>query len=106
MKNVLALGAAAVIAGLPVAAAITGGSSDAAPDNPVRTILPEQSSVGTPLDAEPVETAQPATPTTTAAPPPLPPPMPVPGSGGDDDDHDRDDDDDDDDDRDDDDEDD
>lgn len=90
MKNVLALGAAAVIAGLPVLVAVTGGAaSDATPSSPGRSILPEQSAVS--ATPEPAETAAV---TASTAPAPLPPPLPVPGGGDDDDDDDSDDEDD------------
>ncbi len=87
-RNLLALGVAGVIAGLPIAAVLAdGGRSDDAPT------APQQSVVDQPV-AEPSTTA-PTTPTMTP-----PPPVPVPNSGDDDDDDDDHDDDDDDDDHD------
>jgi len=76
-RSLLALGAAAVIAGLPIAAVLAGsGDSGAAPGDPIRS---ETTDAGTSDDPS-------ATPesTTTVAPPPLPAPIPNSSDGTDD----------------------
>lgn len=84
MRHTLALATAAVVAGLPIAAAIAVSSDD---NQGVEQILPAETSTAAPgSNAEPATSAPGPAPPTSAA----PVPVPVPG-GGDDDQHEDDD---------------
>lgn len=76
-RNVLALGAATVIAGLPIVAAIATSPSDAAPGSPRRSVSDTADSSG-----DPAGTVDTTMPTPTVVPPP--PPVPIPTAGDDD----------------------
>lgn len=87
-RSVLALAAAAVIAGLPLPAVMAGNDeSGASPSTPGQSVT---ESGGSAASDDPAATTETTTPTTTVAPPPPPPPVPVPGAGDNDDDDDDD----------------